>query len=191
MLWLRSAQLQSDTQDKLAQLAHAEARKKQLLEEDMSSYDVALKTVPPMLVASKRMTIAKSEEVAETLGKAYRQIGDYITQQGGKMNGPCLTVWYTPASQHTNEVVEAAFPLAQPIPASADVQVHELPEVYVASVVHHGNFAEFQNGHAHILKWVEANHYQIGGEYREIYFGQDAQGMSTTEIQVKVNALPG
>ena len=69
---------------------------------------------------------------------------------------------------------------------SADVRVYELPEIHVASVVHQGNFDEFTNGHAYILKWAETNGYRVGDQYREIYVQHDPKGTSTTEIQFKV-----
>jgi DNA-binding transcriptional MerR regulator len=186
MLRLRRAQLTAELEDMAAQLARVDARLKQLLEGDMTDYAVALKTVKPMLVASVRMTVPKNEDVPKLLGDAYCQIEEHIKQHGGKVAGPCLTVWYTPSTQYTDEDVEAAYPLAERIAEGKGVCVRELPEVLVASVVHRGNFDEFTNGHAYILKWAEANGYRIGDQYREIYVQHDPKGTSTTEIQFKV-----
>ena len=118
----------------------------------MSNYEIALKTVKPLLVASVRMTVPKNDDVPEMLGDGYCRVEEHIKQHGGKVAGPCLTVWHTPATQYENEEVEAAYPLIQSIPSGADVRVYELPEIHVASVVHQGNFDEFTNGHAYILK---------------------------------------
>ena len=88
----------------------------------------------------------------------------------------------------TNEDVEVAYPIESAIPSSSVVQVHELPEVRVASVVHQGKFEEFSNSHAAILHWAEANGYQVGNQYREIYLKHDPKNLNdtTTEVQVVV-----
>jgi DNA-binding transcriptional MerR regulator len=189
MLRLRRTQLTAELGDKAAQLARVDARLKQLLEGDMTIYDVALKTVKPMLVASVRMTVPQNSDVPRMLKDAYCRIEEHIQQHSGKMNGPCLTVWYTPSTQYTDEDVEAAYPLAERIPDGAGVHVRELAETFVASVVHQGDFNEFTNGHAYLLKWAEANGYRIGNEYREIYIQHDPKSTSTTEIQFKVERM--
>lgn len=189
LLRLRQTQLVAELQDREAQLQRIEARLQELTTKEtltMSNYEVVLKTVKPMLVASQRLVVPQNSQVPEMLGKSYQAICEHIDQQGGKFAGPCLTVWYTPSTQYTNEEVEAAFPLSAPIPASDAVQVRDLPEVYVASVVHHGNFDDFQQGHAHILKWAEANGYVIGDQYREIYITPPDAKDSATEVQFVV-----
>lgn len=186
MLELRQAQLISEVQERQAQLIRVETRIKQLQEKAMSDYDVAIKTVPPMLVASMRMTVPKNEEMPVMLGNAYQQIQQHIEKHGGRTSGPCMTVFRTPATQFENEDVEAAFPLAVPIPSDGTVQVHELPQVRVASVVHQGNFDDFTQGHTFILKWAEKSGTRIGDEYREIYVQNDPKESSITEIQFKI-----
>lgn len=186
MLDLRKAQLASEVQERIAQLTRIEARLRQLLEEDMSDYDLVVKTVQPMLVASVRLIVPKNDEVPDMLGTAYQQIKKHIEKHAGKISGPCLTVWRTPATQYENEDVEAAFPLAGPIPSDGQVQVHELPATRVASVIHRGKFEDFTQGHAHILKWAEENSCRVDDEYREIYVQHDPGGTSITEIQFKI-----
>ncbi len=142
-----------------------------------------------MLVASQRIRVPQNAQVPDLLNRSYKMISEHTEKHGGKITGPCLTVWYSPAQQYTDEDVEPAFPLAALIPASDAVQVHDLPEVVVASVIHQGKFDDFQNGHAHIMKWAEANGYQIGDQYREIYFPNTQAGESTTEIQFVVSKI--
>ncbi len=174
MLELRQAQLASEVQERQSQLIRVETRIKQLQEKAMSDYDVAIKTVP------------KNDEMPAMLGNAYMQIQQHIEKHGGKTTGPCLTVFRSPATQFENEDVEAAFPLAGPIPSAGAVQVHELPPVRMASVVHQGSFDDFTQGHAFILKWAEKNGTRIGDEYREIYVQNNPKENSITEIQFKI-----
>jgi DNA-binding transcriptional MerR regulator len=188
MLHLRHAQLQSELDDLHEQIKRVEARLKQHTEGSMSNYDVILKTVKPMLVASKRIIVPTNDQVPEYLGPVYGAICEHMAVHDAKQTGACLTVWYTPTSQLTNEDVEVAYPIESAIPSSAAVQVRELPEVRVASAVHHGDFENFSDAHAAILRWAEANGYRAGSQYREIYLKHDPNDMrnTTTEVQIVV-----
>ena len=191
MLRLRQSQLQVDLSTLQAQLARVEARLRQASEGHMSNYEISLKTVKPMLVASQRMTVPTNDQVPAYLDKAYDAICRHIEANNARIAGPCLTVWYS-LPQLSNEDVEAAFPIeraiAGPIASNGPVQVHELPEVYVASTMHQGKFEDFTNAHAAILKWAEANGYQPLEQYREIYIVGPEQGRdeTTTEVQFVV-----
>jgi DNA-binding transcriptional MerR regulator len=187
MLQLRQAQLQGDVAELQAQLGRVEVRLKQASEGHMTNYEIVLKTVKPMLVASQRMIVPTNDQVPTYLGNAYDAICKHMAAHNLKTAGPCLTVWHS-LPQMENEDVEAAFPIDREIPSSESVQIHRLPEVYVASAVHQGNFDEFTQAHAAILKWVEANDYQLLEQYREIYIAgpNENAGVSTTEVQFVV-----
>lgn len=107
-----------------------------------------------------------------------------------KDNGLCLTVWHTPTTTYTNEDVEAVVGIDRRVPGTERVQVYELPQVQVASVVHHGDFADFTNGNAALHEWVAANGYRVNGPSREIYIKLDGDRKdSTTEIQFPVEKV--
>jgi GyrI-like small molecule binding domain len=61
--------------------------------------------------------------------------------------------------------------------------------VKVASVIHHGAYSTLSQSYQTVLKWVEANGYQVHGPIREIYLQcgetlrQDDESY-VTEIQV-------
>jgi len=105
-----------------------------------------------------------------------------------KDNGLCLAFWHSPADVHENEAAEAVIQVDRLLPGTEQVKVYELPPTLVASVVHHGNFEEFTQGHAALLEWMDANGYRIIGPYREIYIKHDKANLSdtTTEIQYPV-----
>lgn len=187
MLQLRQAQLLGEVTELQAQLRRVEVRLRQATEGHMTNYEIVLKTVKPMLVASQRMIVPTNDQVPAYLGRAYDAVCAHMDKHSLKPTGPCFTVWYS-LPQMENEDVEAAFPIDREIPSGEQVQVHTLPEAYVASAVHHGNFDNFTQAHAAILKWAEANGYQPLDQYREIYIvgpGQDP-GNTTTEVQIAV-----
>jgi DNA-binding transcriptional MerR regulator len=183
----------NDVEKRLAEerdrLVRIEARLRQIeLEDSMPNYDVVLKTVPAMLVASSRVTIPTNDQVPQYLAPAYKNVYDYLHAVGVRDNGLCLTLWHSPADVYENEVAEAIVPVDRSLPGTDQVKVYELPPTQVASLVHHGNFEDFTQGHAALLEWVDANGYRIVGPYREIYIKHDKKNLTdtTTEIQFPV-----
>lgn len=186
MLKLKHAEVEQQVMEEQARLARIAARLRQIeLEDSMPDYEVVLKTVPPMWIASRTVTIPTNDQVPDYLGPAYKAVYDHLKAQGAKDTGACLAVWHQPADVYTNEVAEAAVPIDRPLPGTDEVKVYELAQAQVASVVHHGNFEDFTQGHTVLLKWIEANGYRIVGPYREIYLQHDSSDMSNTATEIQ------
>ncbi|MGQ0600244.1 MAG: GyrI-like domain-containing protein [Anaerolineales bacterium] len=149
---------------------------------------MAPKTLPPMLVAARRIHIPTNDMVPSLLGPAFTEAYNHVCAQGGKDTGPCLAVWHTPADSFTDEDAEAVVPIDRRLPETERVRVYELPGGLVASAVHHGNFDDFTQAHTALLRWIEANGYQVAGPFREIYIQHDARKLrdTITEIQFPV-----
>ncbi len=179
----------AEEQDRLSRIA---ARLRQIeLEDTMPDYDVVLKTVAPMLIASNKVTIPTNDQVPQYLDKAYHAVYSHLTANGIKETGDCLALWHQPAAIHANEIAEAAVPVEKLFPANESVQVYELPQAQVASVVHQGSFDNFTQTHAILLSGIEAIGYQVVGPYREIYMKNDANNPhnSTAEVQYPVEKV--
>lgn len=189
MLKLKRAEVELRLASEQERLARIEARLRLIEQEDnMPEYDVVLKTVSAMFVASRRVRIPTNDQVPEYLGPAYGEVYAYLREHGAKETGPCLTIWYTPSDVYTDEDAEAAVQIDRLLPGSERIKVSELPPTHVAAVVHHGDFEQFTQGHAALLEWIEANGYRIAGPFREIYIRHDNADLkdTTTEIQFPV-----
>ena len=189
MLMAQRAQVQKRLAGEQERLNRIESRLRQIeMENKMPNYDVVLKTVPAMQVAACRVTIPTNDQVPAYLGPAYQKVYDYLRKAGVKDDGLCLTLWHSPADVYENEDAEALVQIERPLPGTDQVQVYEIPPTQVAAVVHHGDFADFTQGHAALLEWVDANDYRIVGPYRELYLKHDKSDLSdsTTEIQYPV-----
>jgi DNA-binding transcriptional MerR regulator len=189
MLKLKRAEVEMRLAAEQERLARIEARLRLIEMEDcMPQYDVLLKSVPAMLVASRRVSIPTNDQVPQYLGPAYREVYDTVSKLGAKETGPCLALWHTPSDVYTDEDAEALVQIDRPIHGTERVRVYELPPTQVAAVVHHGEFEDFTQGHAALLEWIEANGYRIAGPFREIYIQHDHADLkdSTTEIQFPV-----
>jgi DNA-binding transcriptional MerR regulator len=189
MLKLKHAEVEQHVMIEQERLARIAARLRQIeLEDIMPDYDVVLKTIPAMLVASRRVTIPTNDQVPQYLDAAYGEVWAYINEQGLKATGPCLAVWYQGSEILANEEAEAAFPIDRAVSGTDRVAVRELPQVQVAAAVHHGDFESFTKLHGALLTWIEANSYRIVGPYREIYIKHNDNDMSdsATEVQYPV-----
>jgi DNA-binding transcriptional MerR regulator len=187
MLTMQRNEVEKRLADEQERLSRIEARLRQIeLEDYMPKYDVVVKTTPTMLVASWRMIIPTNDQVPHYLGPAYKEVYNYIRKQGARDTGPCIALWHSPADVYENEDTEAIVPIDRSLKGTENIKVYELLSTQVAAVVHQGNFADFTQGHAALLEWIDANGYQIVGPYREIYIKCKDMSDSTTEIQFPV-----
>jgi DNA-binding transcriptional MerR regulator len=189
MIKLKQAEQEQHLSEEQSRLARITARLRQIeLEESMPNYDVVLKTVAPMLIASRTVTIPTNDQVPKYLNPAFCDAHDYVEAQGAKFTVVCFAIWHQAAEVHENEIAEAAYPIDRLLPSTDQVKVYELPQAQVASAVHHGPFENFTQLHTALLKWIEDNGYRITGAYREFYIDHDPNHMneSATEIQYPV-----
>lgn len=151
----------------------------------MSNTKVQLMTVSPLLVAYSRISIPTNDQAGALLGEAYESLMREIHSRGRQSAGSCMAVWYSPPDSFTDEVVEAAVPIASPDDIEDSEKVQILPEVEVASITHRGPFEEFIDGHRILTSWMEEEGYILAGPYREIYHSH-TPSESVTEIQYPV-----
>ena len=189
ILTIQREEVEKRLSEEQERLLRIEARLRQIeLEDKMPQYDIVIKTVPAMVIVSRRVTIPTNDQVPAYLGPAYSEIYNYLRQQGIKDDGACMTLWHSPADVYANEDAEAIVVVDRLLPSTDRVKVYELPPTQVAAVVHHGKFEEFTQGHAALLEWIDANGYRIVGPYREIYIKHEKNNLSDTitEIQFPV-----
>jgi len=190
MLTIQRQEVEKRLAGEQERLSRIEARLRQIeLEDKMPTYDVVVKNTPAMLVASRRITVPTNDQVPQYLDEAYMDVYGYVHEQGVKQTGPHFTLWHSPSDVYENEDVEAIVPIDRLLKGTERVKVYELPSTQVAAVVHQGSFEDFQQGHAAILEWIDANGYKIAGPYREIYIKHDRAELSdsTTEVQFAVD----
>ena len=190
---LKQAEVEQHVAAERGRLARIAAQLRRIEREDsMPEYDIALKAVPSTLVAARRVTIPRNEDVPVYLGAAFAEASDHVKRQGAKEAGPCVAVWHQPAAVRADEEADAAVPIDRPIPGTDRVRVYALPPVQVASVVHHhqGESDDFTPGHAALLTWIDANGYRIVGPYREVYINHERGDTvdRATEIQYPIDS---
>ena len=196
MLLLKQAEMGDQIQEARDRLARVEMRLRQIeLEGKMPDYDVVHKTVQAQWVASRREAFPSGDDMHVTIKRLFMEAATHIEEQGGKLEGPAMSVWHVCPDNPTeegNEIdFEAAIPVEASLPESGIVTVHELPIARVASVVHHGTFADIPQAYKAAFAWVEANGFRIAGPIREVYLQYDEDSDPTnniTEVQIPVES---
>lgn len=173
MLRLRHAQISQQLVDVQSQLVEVEVRLQQIeREEQISTYDVMLKQVEPLLVASVRAILPSHSASGTLFGEVYEAIGSHVLEALGPNPGEAgqtMVLWYDTEHKEAEVDGAAAFILRCRVPERGRMRVHELPAATMAATVHHGPYNTLGEAHEAILKWIEANGYRIAAPDREVY----------------------
>ncbi len=172
MLRLRHAQISQQLAQVQSQLTEVEARLQQIEREDrLTPYDVILKHVEPVLVASVRAILPLHGDVGRLYGEVYNALGPHVFDALGPHpgeDGTTLVLWYDTEFKDHDVDGAAAFMLRCRVPERRRMRVHELPAATVAAAVHHGSYDTIGDAHNAVVAWIDANGYQIAGPDREI-----------------------
>lgn len=204
ILQAQQAELTKAVRASQQRLARVEVRLKQIEQEGkMPEYEVLLKTVEAQWIASVRQTLSSWEQevFGPTLSGMFDQVGDYLNRQNVKPAGPGIALYHADrlvqvSSQRGEPDIEAALPIAGPVPGSDGITIRQVPKTQVAYAVHRGNFTGLLSAKQAVVAWAEANGYQRVGPFCEVYlhFADDHQANQDsprhiTEIQLPVTKV--
>ena len=187
MLKLRETEARERVQEEAERLQRVEARLRQIEQEDgMSKYDVVLKNVEAIKVASVRDVVPSPPEQ----GGLWGELEGYLAIQRVRPNGACFTLYYNDEPKGDWDV-EVCEPITVNLTESKRVKVQTLPAATLACTIHHGPFATIPEAYAAVGKWIDTNGYRITGPCREVYLNPSKNGSQTdpdtvTEIQFPV-----
>jgi DNA-binding transcriptional MerR regulator len=187
MLRFKQVEIQQRMEEEKERLSRVEARLRMIeQEEKMPEYDIVIKKVDPILVASIRDIIPNYPEQ----GHLWNELESFLSHHQITPTGPCFTIYH---SEEPNVDTEVCEPLGESLPPDPRVRIHELSGVSsMATVIHKGPFLTIGEAYTAILKWIEANDYQISGPPREVYLKPADKGSQTdpqtiTEIQFPID----
>ena len=187
MLRLKQNELRNQVQEQLDRLERLEARLRLIEQENqLLDYEVILKRVEPISVASVRRVIPSYWEE----GLLWVDLFNQLQQAGMTIDSPCMTLYHAGEPEIDAEVCA---PVPSETRQGCGLTVHTLPAVEtMASTIHQGSFAGLANAYAALLKWIDANGYSITGPDRAIYLRLPEEGHARqdpnaiTEMQVPV-----
>ena len=134
----------------------------------LNNYEITLKKVEPVLVASLRQIMP----AYGYLGIPFGTLRSYIESFGASHRHPSFVLWHFSQSDEEDQgyEVEVAEPLDEPIPGNDQIRVYTLPAIeQAASVMYQGSFEMAHLAYQALGSWVEAQGYKVSGPTRQIH----------------------
>jgi DNA-binding transcriptional MerR regulator len=192
MLTMKRAEAERRVAAEQAQLARIAARLRQIEQEDaLDRYEVVLKRIEPHWVAAVRGAISDYITSEPIFIQLFEELDAYLAERGARHIGPRIGLFYELGTQEHEVQIRAGRLLAARMHGNERVEVEQLRGVErMACVVHHGPYDEtLIQANTALLKWIDANGYQIRTPTREIYLQYQVHGdpaQFVTEIQVPI-----
>lgn len=203
MLKLRQLEIEARLQTEQARLKQVRARLEYLEQEQHPPhYDIVLRPLPSLLVASIRQTVPNQGQAITDL---FDQLEAYIQTQGARAFHSPMTIYHDADYRESDLEVEVAVPLTQVCPAPDPIQVYPLAAWdSAACLVYTGAYDKIAAALQALLRWIEGQGYQVVGPIREVYlrfgappslklppaFLTDDSRAYVTELQIPIAKAP-
>jgi len=192
MLKLRGTEARHRLHEEAERLERIGARLKQIEQEDcMSKYDVVIKSVEEVKIASVRDVVPTPPEQ----GGLWQELGEYLAQQHVRPISACFTLYHDDEYKELDWDLEVCEPIDAQLGETQRVKVQALPAVEaLACTIHNGPFSTLGEAYNAIGKWITDNNYRIVGPCREVYLRPNENGdqndpNTVTEIQFPVEKI--
>ncbi|GAB4530091.1 MAG: MerR family transcriptional regulator [Anaerolineae bacterium] len=187
MLLLKQSQLtqqQETLQAKLQRvtyhLSHIERENK------MPEYEVIVKSVEAMKIASIRETVPSVEQMPARCGQMFAALVQWLDAKQMHPMGPSLAIYHDTEYRETNIDVENAFVVDKKMTngefrfSEFTIVVYDVPRAeYIASTIHNGNFDKLIQAWQAVAQWIEGSEYTLAGlPNRELYLSGPATSQS-------------
>ena len=189
MLLLRQSEIKQQMLVENERLQRVENWLRQIEQEEiMSKYDVILKKIEPVRVASVRGVVPTPPDQ----GSLWEELGAYMGKEKVHASGPCMALYHDKEHKELNWDIEVCEQIADDLKATPRINVYTLPAYEKAAcLLYKGPFNNLNEPYEAIMKWMEENGYEIIGPCREVYLASASNGSQTdpntvTEIQYEV-----
>jgi DNA-binding transcriptional MerR regulator len=175
------------------QLGRVDAYLAQLSNQESARYDVVVRPVEPMLVATIRAWIAAENEPdgEDAIGEIFEEVEQYVAHYKARAPLPPAILYHDSEYRPEGQDLEIVIPLLNTIPAAERIQVYELSGWQaMACLIHSGGYDDLSQTFGALLQWIELNNYVIAGPMRESFlrFGANQNGYVLPESYVTQHA---
>lgn len=193
MLKMRQAQINRNVHQETERLGQVEKWLRHIEQEDfMSDYDVVIKRINPIKIASIRGIVPTPPEQ----GGLWNELEGYLAMHHIRGTEACFSLYHDDEHRERDWDIEVCEPISGDLPEEGNVRITTLPSVAeMASTIHAGPFVTLDQAYDAILKWVDENGYLITGPCREVYLktpkrpGDQNDTGTVTEIQFPVTKV--
>ena len=152
------------------------------------SAPVLIKTIPQTTVAAMRTRIKTYDSLFDVMPK----MGALMEKTGCECAIPeyCFTSYPEPGYKDEDILVEICEAVTEAKKETGGLYFRTMPEIQAACIYHKGSYGTLSESYETVLKYIEENGYEIGGEIRESYidgiWNQDDESGWLTEIQIPI-----
>lgn len=188
MLKLRETEARQRVREEAQRLERIESWLRQIEQEKvMSKYDVIMKKVEAVKVASVRDVVPLPSEQ----GGLWGELEGYLAMNRVRPKDACFTLYHDDEFKERDWDLEVCEPIESDLSESKRVKVRTLPAASLACTLHNGPFVTIGEAYNALGKWITDNDYRITGPCREVYLKPAHNGSQTdpetvTEIQFPV-----
>ncbi len=192
MLQVRRSDAERRLREERGRLASIEARLRLIEQEDeMPNHEVVTKSLPAQTIVSLRRVIPSYWHTGELFGEMCGQAG----AAGVAFAGIPVAICHDEGYKESDVDLEVGMPVAGRPEVPDPLVVRELEAVELAAcTVHQGPYDGLMGAYEALMKWVEANAYEVCAPSRELYLRyEDGADPSTyvTEIQLPISPRAG
>lgn len=147
---------------------------------------IEVKDVESFRVAALRIKASRSEEE-----EYFEQLSRWLKKRDVKPRKK-LAIFYDKVYDFDRNVLtyEVCFEIKETVEKQEGVQIKELPQQRVATIIHHGSCEKIFSTYETLLEWIKNEGYVVKGPSREVYVAssEDKSGLRhcLTEIQFPI-----
>jgi effector-binding domain-containing protein len=164
---LKRGELQRRVSEEQRQLERVEKLLVQLEKEGkMPDYQIVIKKLEPMKVASVRGTVPTYHDISILFDK----MSPLFQNHASAIVGPPIAIYHDMEYREKDVDIEVAMPIAGDLSLPEPIKVGELPGVEeAASLIYKGPYETISQAYQALMAWCEANGYELAGPDREVY----------------------
>lgn len=192
MLADKQAELEAQIQQGQKQIARVAARLRQIeAEGKVSPYEILVKDLPPLTVASVRRVIPSIQDMQTVRGEMYITLYGWLEKQRVPPAAPELAIYHNPEYVEEDIDMELATAVTGKISRltpDGELALRELAaSPLTAATVHHGHFMEVGGAITALFIWAVQNGFSPAGPYREVHlFGRELDIPSPDNVTVEI-----
>jgi len=188
MLRMKRLDLQQQVREAEERLSRVETRLKMLEQEKDMAYDVVLKSIPSLMIASRRCLANDFDDWQRFKAETQK----IVRASHLKEMGPWMTLYHHQGYREQELYIEVAVPIDATVgrklqqTEGSGFIAYELPSDHVASVIYPYSKEALPAVYEAIGLWVYTHGYRYVGSCREVYLHGDGQLRGQEEIQFPI-----
>ena len=158
-----------------------------LVDRIVKAEDVVIKETKPVRLAEIRAVAAglAPEHISPVFLRLSPKLISHLRQADARRG--MLVQYFDKPEEDGSVGVHVGYEIGQqPVPASDEVEITDLPVIQVASLLHRGGMETVVRVYRSLIGWIENEGYRLAGNSRELYHEMGADGPRVTELQLPI-----